>query len=154
MRGGAEQFIKEAERSLNDAIMIVRRCFKTRSVVAGGGATELELSKGLKEHAVSVSGKEQLVMNMFAKALEVIPRTIADNAGLDSLDIINRLRNRHFKGDEESIYIGVDVNNGVGNNKESFVWEPLLVKVNALKASTEAACTILSIDETVRNPKS
>ena len=95
MRGGAEQFIKEAERSLNDAIMIVRRCFKTNKVVAGGGATEMELSKALKENAVQISGKEQLVMNMYAKALEVIPRTIADNAGLDSLDLINKLRNRH-----------------------------------------------------------
>ena len=95
LRGGAEQFIKEAERSLNDAIMIVRRCFKTNKVVAGGGATEMELSKALKENAVQISGKEQLVMNMYAKALEVIPRTIADNAGLDSLDLINKLRNRH-----------------------------------------------------------
>ena len=75
--------------------MIVRRCFKTNKVVAGGGATEMELSKRLKDHAVKVSGKEQLVMNMFAKALEIIPRTIADNAGLDSLDLINKLRNRH-----------------------------------------------------------
>jgi len=75
--------------------MIVRRCFKTNKVVAGGGATEMELSKQLKENAVKISGKEQLVMNMFAKALEVIPRTIADNAGLDSLDLINKLRNRH-----------------------------------------------------------
>lgn len=95
LRGGAEQFIKEAERSLNDAIMIVRRCFKTNKVVAGGGATEMELSKALKENAVQVSGKEQLVMNMYSKALEIIPRTIADNAGLDSLDLINKLRNRH-----------------------------------------------------------
>jgi len=161
LRGGAEQFIKEAERSLNDAIMIVRRCFKTNKVVAGGGATEMELSRGLKESAVKIAGKEQLVMNMFAKALEIIPRTIADNAGLDSLDIINRLRNRHCivyfysdKGDQENWYIGVDINTGLGNSKDTFVWEPLLVKVNALKAATEAACTILSIDETVRNPKS
>lgn len=95
LRGGAEQFIKEAERSLNDAIMIVRRCFKTNAVVAGGGATEMELSRGLKQNAVGIAGKEQLVMNMFAKALEVIPRTIADNAGLDSLDIINKLRTVH-----------------------------------------------------------
>jgi T-complex protein 1 subunit eta len=77
--------------------MIVRRCFKTNKVVAGGGATEMELSKRLKEHAVSVSGKEQLVMNMFAKALEIIPRTIADNAGMDSLDLINKLRSKHRK---------------------------------------------------------
>lgn len=95
LRGGAEQFIKEAERSLNDAIMIVRRCFKTNTVVAGGGATEMELSKGLKNHSMTIQGKEQLVMNMFAKSLEVIPRIIADNAGLDSLDIINRLRTIH-----------------------------------------------------------
>ena len=77
--------------------MIVRRCFKTNKVVAGGGATEMELSKGLKEYAVEVSGKEQLVMNMFAKSLEVIPKIIADNAGLDSLDIINKLRHKHCK---------------------------------------------------------
>lgn len=75
--------------------MIVRRCFKTNKVVAGGGATEMELSKRLKEYSVKVSGKEQLVMNMFAKAMEIIPRTIADNAGLDSLDLINKLRNKH-----------------------------------------------------------
>lgn len=75
--------------------MIVRRCFKTNAVVAGGGATEMELSRGLKKSAVGIAGKEQLVMNMFAKALEVIPRIIADNAGLDSLDVINRLRTIH-----------------------------------------------------------
>jgi T-complex protein 1 subunit eta len=67
--------------------------------VAGGGATEMELSRGLRENAIKVAGKEQLVMNMFAKALEVIPRTIADNAGLDSLDIINKLRTKHCKSD-------------------------------------------------------
>ena len=100
-------------------------------------------------------------MNMFAKALEIIPRTIADNAGLDSLDLINKLRNRHRihsitldKGGSENIFKGIDINSGIADNKDSFVWEPLLVKVNALKAATEAACTILSIDETVRNPKS
>lgn len=76
--------------------MIVRRCFRTNKVVAGGGATEMELSKGIKSHAIKIPGKEQLVMNMFAKSLEVIPRTIADNAGLDSLDIINILRAKHY----------------------------------------------------------
>lgn len=99
---------------------------------------------------------------MFAKSLEIIPKIIADNAGLDSLDIINRLRHRHCnflvyflaKGGVENMYLGVDINNGIGNNFDNFVWEPELVKINALKAATEAACTILSIDETVRNPKS
>ena len=78
--------------------MIVRRCFKTNKVVAGGGATEVELSCHLKDKAVEISGKEQLVANMFAKSLEVIPKTIADNAGLDSLDIINKLRHKHGRG--------------------------------------------------------
>lgn len=98
---------------------------------------------------------------MFAKSLEVIPKTIADNAGLDSLDIVNKLRNKHGKlcnnlgnGDTENKFLGVDINTGIGNSFENFVWEPAMVKINALKAATEAACTILSIDETVRNPKS
>ena len=89
----------------------------------------MELSKRLKEHAVKISGKEQLVMNMFSKALEIIPRTIADNAAMDSLDLINKLRNRHRKfwfildkGGEENIYIGIDINSGIGDNKNSFVW--------------------------------
>jgi len=125
----------------------------------------MELSKGIKSHAIKIAGKEQLVMNMFAKSLEIIPRTIADNAGLDSLDIINVLRSKHCTflsildnsnnpGTEDTLYVGVDITTGTGNNRSSFVWEPLLVKINALKAATEAACTILSIDETVRNPKS
>lgn len=91
---------------------------------------------------------------MFAKSLESIPKIIADNAGLDSLDVINKLRHKHARGEPENMYIGVDINNGIGDSFKSFVWEPLIVKVNALKAATEAACTILSIDETVRNPKS
>lgn len=113
--------------------MIVRRCFKTNTVVAGGGATEMELSRGLKGYAVGIAGKEQLVMNMYAKALEVIPRTIADNAGLDSLDIINKLRTVHCtsysypdnndkEGSDETLYVGVDINTGIGNNKDAFVW--------------------------------
>lgn len=141
--------------------MIVRRCFKTNKVVAGGGATEMELSRHLKEKAAEIPGKEQLVINMFSKSLEAIPKIIADNAGLDSLDIINKLRHKHgkyinnsAKGGPENMYLGVDINNGIGNSYETFVWEPVMVKVNALKAATEAACTILSIDETVRNPKS
>ena len=75
--------------------MIVRRCFKTNRVVAGGGSTEMQLSRYLKEAATEVDGKEQLVMNMFAKSLEAIPKCIADNAGLDSLDVINKLRHKH-----------------------------------------------------------
>jgi len=153
IRGGAEQFVQEAERSLNDAIMIVRRAIKASKIVAGAGSTELELSRYLLHHARSISGKQQLVVNAFAKALEVIPRTIADNAGLDAIAVLNKLRQKHA---HEGRWFGVDINSTSGflDAYEAFIWEPLIIKVNALCAATEAACTILSIDETVRNPKS
>jgi T-complex protein 1 subunit eta len=153
IRGGAEQFIAEAERSLNDAIMIVRRAVKANKIVAGAGSTEMEISKYLLHHARSISGKQQLVVNAFAKALEVIPRTIADNAGLDAIAVLNKLRQKHA---HDGRWYGVDVNsqNGLLDAYESFIWEPLIIKVNALVSATEAACLVLSIDETVRNPQS
>ena len=92
IRGGADQYIDEAERSLNDAIMIVRRAVKARSVVAGGGAIEMELSRYLREYLRTIQGKTQLVINAFAKALEIIPRQLADNSGMDSTDVLNKLR--------------------------------------------------------------
>jgi T-complex protein 1 subunit eta len=87
----------------------------------------------------------------------VIPRTIADNAGLDSLDVMNRLRHKHATDKEAGKFFGVNIagsGSGICNTYASFVWEPMLVKYNALSAACEAACTILSIDETVRNPRS
>jgi T-complex protein 1 subunit eta len=155
LRGGAEQFIEEAERSLNDAVMIVKRAIKAYAVVAGGGAIEMELSRYLREQVRTVSGKQQLVMNAFAKALEVIPKTLSENSGLDSTEILNKLRQKHAKEGPEGIWWGVDVLQGkVGDLYKEFVWEPELVRVNVLTAATEAACVILSIDETVKNPKS
>lgn len=92
-------------------------------------------------------------MAAFAKALEIIPRQICDNAGLDSTDILNKLRMKHANGEK---WYGVDVDgaSGIRDNHESFVWEPSLVKINAISSATEAACLILSVDETVRNPQS
>lgn len=75
--------------------MIVRRCFKASNIVPGGGAVEMELSKSLKSQSKSINTKETLVINSFAKALEVIPKTIADNSGLDSIDVMNKLRYKH-----------------------------------------------------------
>eukprot|EP00741_Cyanophora_paradoxa_P008702 tig00001371_g8424.t1 len=152
LRGGAEQFIDEAERSLHDAIMIVRRAIKYNAVVPGGGAIEMELSKHLREYSRTIPGKAQLLINAYAKALEVIPRQLSDNAGFDSTEILNKLRHKHATGGAR---FGVDVTNeGICDTYESFVWEPTLVKMNAIGAATEAACLILSVDETVRNPKS
>ncbi|GAA5848776.1 hypothetical protein JCM9279_002942 [Rhodotorula babjevae] len=162
LRGGAEQFISEVERSLNDAVQVVRRAVKNGTVVAGGGATEMEISAYLRSHARTLPGKAQLIISAYAKALEVIPRTICDNAGLDATDVLNKLRMLHARGDT---WAGVSVDDdveeagggkgmGVADNMERFVWEPALVKVNALEGATEAACVVLSVDETVRSPSS
>jgi len=153
LRGGAEQFIEEVERSLHDAIMVVKRAVKNGEVVAGGGAVEMGLSAHIRKHAFSIPGKLQLVHMAFAKALEILPRQICDNAGLDSTDVLNKLRMRHANG---HIWFGVDVDgpDGVRDNMEAFVWEPSLVKINAINSATEAASLILSVDETVRNPQS
>lgn len=153
LRGGAEQFIEEVERSLHDAIMVVKRAIRNGDVVAGGGAVEMDLSAHIRKAALAIPGKLQLIMAAFAKALEVIPRQICDNAGLDSTDILNKLRMRHANGEK---WFGVDVDGttGVRDNMDAFVWEPSLVKLNAISSATEAACLILSVDETVRNPQS
>ncbi|CAG8438941.1 9910_t:CDS:10 [Funneliformis mosseae] len=152
LRGGAEQFIAEVERSLHDAIMIVKRCIKNNLIVAGGGATEMEISKYLREHSRTIEGKQQLIISAFARALEVIPRQLCDNAGFDATDILNNLRMKHAQG---AVWYGVDINNeSITDNYEAFVWEPALVKTNAIAAAAEAACLLLSVDETVRNPAS
>nr|WCZ58575.1 T-complex protein 1 subunit beta [Andalucia godoyi] len=152
LRGGAEQFIEEAERSLHDAIMIVRRALKHTEVVAGGGAIEMEISRCLKEESKTIAGKAQLMIAAFARALEVIPRQLADNAGFDATDVLNKLRQAHANG---KVWFGVDINDGgVCDTFNRHVWEPTLVKRNALDAACQAACLILSVDETVRNPES
>jgi T-complex protein 1 subunit eta len=113
----------------------------------------MTLSAHIRKHALSIPGKQQLVMTAFAKALEIIPRQICDNAGLDSTDILNKLRMKHANGFK---WFGVDVDgpDGVRDNMDAFVWEPSLVRINAISSATEAACLILSVDETVRNPQS
>lgn len=155
LRGGAEQFIEEADRSLHDAICIVARAIATGSVVGGGGAIEMELSKRLREYSRTIRGKQQMVIGGYARALEVIPRQLADNAGHDSTSILNKLRQHHHTGGDKGRWSGVDIiSGGVCNTYENYVWEPTAVKRNALRSATEAACLILSIDETVTNSES
>ncbi|KAI7096129.1 putative T-complex protein 1 subunit, partial [Hortaea werneckii] len=106
LRGGAEQFIAEVERSLHDAVMIVKRAIKNNTIVAGGGACEMEISAYLHSFAdKNVPHKQQAIIKSFAKALEVIPRQLCDNAGFDATDILNRLRVEHRKG---NVWAGVD----------------------------------------------
>lgn len=153
LRGGAEQFIAEVERSLHDAIMIVKRAIKNHTIVGGGGAVEMEVSAYLHRYAdKNITHKQQTIIKAFAKALEVIPRQLCDNAGFDATDILNKLRVEHRKG---STWAGVDFQNeGVTDMMERFVWEPALIKINALSAATEASCLILGVDETIQNEES
>ena len=153
IRGGAEQFIEEAERSMNDAIMIVRRASKAASIVAGGGAIEMELSKYVREEGMKISGKEQIIVLGFAKALEIIPKTLAQNSALDAIDIMNKLRQKHNK--EDDCKFGVNCfDGGIIDTYINYVWEPTILKENILNSATEAACSIINVDQTIKNPKS
>jgi len=154
LRGGSEQFIAESERSIHDALMVVKRCMQTKSVVAGGGAVEMEVAKYLREHALTIEGKGQLIVSAYAKALEIIPRQLCDNAGFDSTDVLAALRKKHMF-DEDGKWFGVDLaTGGICDTFVAGVWEPSDNKRNSLAAATEAACVILSIDETIINPRS
>eukprot|EP00768_Dysnectes_brevis_P000378 gnl/Dysnectes_brevis/1084_a1212_3882.p1 GENE.gnl/Dysnectes_brevis/1084_a1212_3882~~gnl/Dysnectes_brevis/1084_a1212_3882.p1 ORF type:complete len:607 (+),score=233.40 gnl/Dysnectes_brevis/1084_a1212_3882:22-1821(+) len=159
LRGGADQFIRESERSLHDAIMVVRRAVLHPEVVAGGGAIEMMLSAHLRKRAAesSIPGKQRLLIETFAHALEAIPRNIAENAGFDSTKLLVQLRKVHndaVKRDGPICWQGVSILNdgSVADMMEEHVWEPSLIKQNALRAATEAACVILSVDQTVTLP--
>jgi len=157
LRGGTEQFIAESERSVHDALMVVKRTITSGSVVAGGGAVEMCISNALRERALKIEGKEQLIVAAYAKALEVIPRQLCENAGLDATDILAALRGKHFSGDVDgkACWYGVNIEEGgITNTFDLGVWEPSDNKMNSLQAATEAACVILSIDETVISPRS
>merc|ERR1719390_608598 len=108
LRGGSSQFIEESHRSIHDALMIVKRCIKSLTVVAGGGAIEMELSSHLREYARTIDGKAQSIINAFSRALEIIPRQLADNAGFDSTGILMQLRQKHYKGEAEGRWFGVN----------------------------------------------
>lgn len=132
--------------------MIVKRSLSNREVVAGGGAIEMEISSILREHSMTILGKQQLIMESFAKALEIIPQQVAANAGLDATDVLNKLRNAHFTPGGSNMWMGVDVmNEDICDTFISGVWEPAANKLNSLASACEAACCILSVDETVKN---
>jgi T-complex protein 1 subunit eta len=151
LRGGGKQFIDEAERSIHDAIMIVRRAMKYKSIIAGGGAIEMEISQYLDEQAKQIPGKQQLLIRAYARCFEAIPKQLSENAGFDPVEILAKLRKKHKLG---GTWFGVDiVNENICDTYETFVWEPALIKLNCIEAATEAACTILSVDRKIKNPK-
>lgn len=151
VRAGLERQLDEAERSLNDAIMNVVNIVHDSRMVPGGGAIEVELAKYIREKASKYPGKEQLAMLAYADALEVIPKVLAENAGLDPVDITTSLRNKHA---ENGVTYGIDLTSGkVEDMLRLGVLEPLRVKEHALKSSFEASAMILRIDDVVAASK-
>ncbi|MEM3550137.1 MAG: thermosome subunit beta [Candidatus Bathyarchaeia archaeon] len=147
IRGATERIVDEAERSVHDALCVVRDIVEEPKILAGGGAPELEISRTLKKYAETLHGKEQLAVKSFAEAVEAIPSTLAENAGLDPIDILSELRARHEKGET---WAGVEVNIGkVQGMIEAGVFEPISVKKQVIKSASEAASMILKIDDVI-----
>ena len=151
IRAGLERMVDEAERTLKDALSVVIDVVKKPKIVAGGGAVETELAKRTREYATKIGGREQLAVEAFADAMEVIPRTLADNAGLDQIDILVGLRAAH---ETKGVWSGINVYNGeiVDMWKEG-VLEPLKVKEHAIGSAVEVASMILRIDDVIAASK-
>ncbi|CAB3288836.1 Thermosome subunit [Methanocaldococcus lauensis] len=151
-RGSTEHVVEEVARALDDAIGVVKCALEEGKIVAGGGATEIELAKRLRKFAETVAGREQLAVKAFADALEVIPRTLAENSGLDPIDMLVKLRAAHEK--EGGEVCGLDVFEGeVVNMLERGVVEPLKVKTQAIDSATEASVMLLRIDDVIAAEK-
>ena len=148
IRAGLERMVDEAERALIDALSVVSDVFENSKIVAGGGAVEIEVAKELRKYATKVGGREQLAVEAFADAMEVIPRALAENAGLDPIDVLVELKSAHDK--ETGKYMGINVFTGkVQNSIDNGVIEPLVVKVQAIKSAAESAAMILRIDDVI-----
>jgi thermosome len=150
LRGSTKHVAEEVERAVDDAIGVVAATLEDGQVVAGGGAPEIAIAKGLKDFADTISGREQLAIGAFAAALEVVPKTLAENAGLDSIDALVDLRAAH----EKSPYMGLNVFTGdVTDMKKAGVIEPKRVKKQAIQSAAEAAEMILRIDDMIASTR-
>jgi len=159
LRGANEFMLDEIDRSLHDSLCVVKRCLESKTLVAGGGAVEAALSIYLEDFATTLGSREQLAIAEFAEALLIIPRTLAVNAAKDASELTATLRAQHYaaQNDEskkDQMYAGLDLVNGViRNNYEAGVVEPAISKVKSLRFATEAAVTILRIDDMIKlNP--
>ena len=150
IRGGTEHVLAEVERAMTDAIRVVGVAIEDGKVVAGAGAPEIETELRLAEYASTVGGREQLAIEGFSKALEIIPWTIAENAGIDSIDAIIKLKTAHDKKKKDAAYYGLDLDTGEAVDMlERFVIEPLRVKVQAINSAAEVANMVLRIDDVI-----
>jgi thermosome len=152
IRAGLERMVDEADRAMNDALSVVADVVEFNKIVAGGGATESEVAKVLRSYATKVGGREQLAIEAFADSIEVVPKTLAENAGLESIDILVGLRAAHEK--KNGHLMGVDVFKGeIVNTYEKGVVEPLKVKEQAIKSAAEVSSMILRIDDVIASTK-
>jgi thermosome len=147
IRGGTDRITAEAERSLHDALCVIKDLIEEPKIVAGGSAPELEMSRALRKYAETFPGREQLAIGTFAEALEAVAVTLTENAGLDPIDILSELRARHEKGET---WAGIEVREGkIQDMTKAGVFEPLTVKKQIIKSATEAASMILKIDDVI-----
>lgn len=147
LRGTTQHVVDELERALHDALSVVKVALEDGKMTAGGGAAAAAIAKTLRDYAPSVGGREQMAIDAFANALEIIPKTLSENAGLDPIDMMLEIRMNHKKGKK---YAGIDVLNGkIGDMFKGHVIEPLRVSMQEIQASTEAACMILRIDDVI-----
>jgi len=152
LRGGTDHVIDSIETALEDSLRVVGVVIEDKKLVAGGGSPEVELSLRLNEYAATLEGREQLAVRAYAEALEIIPKTLAENAGLDPIDMLMDLRSSHEKGMKTA---GLDVFKGeVIDMWKAFVVEPLRVKTQVINAATESAVMILRIDDVIATTKS
>ncbi|MFZ0966253.1 MAG: thermosome subunit beta [Candidatus Bathyarchaeia archaeon] len=147
IRGGTERFVDEAERSVHDALCVVRDVVQEPKILAGGGSPEMEIARALRGYAETLPGREQLAVQSFGEAMEIVPLTLGENAGLDPIDILSELRASHEKGEK---WAGVDVIAGkIKDMWKLGVYEPLAVKKQIIKSATEAATMLLRIDDVI-----
>jgi thermosome len=152
IRGGSQRVVDEADRSVHDALMVTKDVLEKPLIVAGGGSPEAYVSNKLKEWTSTLSGREQLAAEKFAESLEVIPLTLSENAGMDTIDTMTELRSRQSKG---STWAGIDARNSrITDMSELDIVEPLSVKEQIIKSSTEVASMILRIDDVIASSKS
>ena len=151
IRAGSQRMTAEAERSIHDALCVIRDLIQEPKIVAGGSAPELEMASVLRRYAETVPGREQLAVRVFAEALESITVTLAENAGVDPIDILVELRSRHEKGET---WAGIEVLDGkVQDMSKANIFEPLSVKKQIIKSANEAASMILRIDDLISATK-
>jgi len=150
IRGGIEHVLYETERKINDALYVIKNAIENEKIVGGAGAFEAELSKKLRNYAKTFSGREQLAIETYAKALEIIPHTLLENAGLNILDGLAILRKKHEEDSDNSKWFGVDINSITPiNTLSAGILDTLKVKLAAIKAATEVVNLILGIDDVI-----